>query len=145
MLKSITKFHLFFMDLNLFFSSLVAFRYGEIFKTHVLGCPCVMLASPEATKFVLVSHAHLFKPSYPKSKEKMIGPHALFFHQGNYHSQLRKIVQSSLNLSSLQKLVHDIEAIAISALDSWSAKEVIYTFHEMKKVLFPFWLYLFLF
>ncbi|VAI18333.1 unnamed protein product [Triticum turgidum subsp. durum] len=26
-------------------------RYGEIFKTHLLGCPCVMLASPEAARF----------------------------------------------------------------------------------------------
>lgn len=117
------------------------FRYGEIFKTHILGYPCVMLSSPEAARFVLVSHAHLFKPSYPKSKEKMIGPHALFFHQGSYHSQLRKLVQSSLNLNSLSKLVPDIEAIAISALDSWAGREVINTFHEMKKVHF-LWLYM---
>ncbi|KAL0283198.1 UNVERIFIED_CONTAM: Abscisic acid 8'-hydroxylase 3 [Sesamum radiatum] len=54
-------------------------RYGEIFKTHILGCPCVMLASPEAARFVLVTQAHLFKP-YPRSKENLIGPSALFFH-----------------------------------------------------------------
>ncbi|CAD5319823.1 unnamed protein product [Arabidopsis thaliana] len=30
---------------------------------------------------VLVSKAHLFKPTYPPSKERMIGPEALFFHQ----------------------------------------------------------------
>ncbi|VAI33074.1 unnamed protein product [Triticum turgidum subsp. durum] len=29
-------------------------RYGEIFKTHLLGCPCVMLASPEAARFAAV-------------------------------------------------------------------------------------------
>lgn len=112
-------------------------RYGEIFKTHILGCPCVILAKPEAARFVLVTHAHLFKPTYPKSKETMIGPSALFFHQGNYHSQLRKLVQGSLSLERIRKLVPDIEAIAISALESWVGGEVIVnTFQEMKKFSF---------
>ena len=112
------------------------FRYGEIFKTHILGCPCVMLSSPEAARFVLVTRAHLFKPTYPKSKEKMIGPSALFFHQGDYHAQLRKLVQSSLSPDSIRKLVPSIEALAISALESWAGGQVINTFHAMKKVCF---------
>ncbi|KAM3695073.1 hypothetical protein ACJW31_07G103300 [Castanea mollissima] len=111
-------------------------RYGEIFKSHILGCPCVMLASPEAARFVLVTHAHLFKPTYPKSKEKMIGPSALFFHQGSYHSHLRKLVQSSLSPEAIRKLVPEIEAIAISALDSWANGQIVNSFHEMKKFSF---------
>ncbi|KAF0897284.1 hypothetical protein E2562_035183, partial [Oryza meyeriana var. granulata] len=46
--------------------------YGDIFKTHLLECLCVMLASPEAARFMLVSQARLFKPTYPPSKERMI-------------------------------------------------------------------------
>ncbi|KAB1200750.1 Abscisic acid 8'-hydroxylase 4 [Morella rubra] len=112
-------------------------RYGEIFKTHILGCSCVMLAKPEAARFVLVTHAHLFKPTYPKSKERMIGPSALFFHQGNYHRQLRKLVQNSLSPETIRKLIPDIEAVAISALDSWAGGHVIInTFHELKKFSF---------
>lgn len=111
-------------------------RYGEIFKTHILGCPCVMLANPEAARFVLVTQAHLFKPTYPKSKEKMIGPSALFFHQGDYHTRLRKLVQSSLSPEAIRKLIPDIEDIAISALESWASDQVINTFNEMKKFAF---------
>ncbi|OVA10475.1 Cytochrome P450 [Macleaya cordata] len=122
-------------DPNVFFSSKQK-RYGEIFKTHILGCPCVMLASPEAARFVLVTQAHLFKPTYPKSKELMIGPSALFFHQGNYHTRLRKLVQSSLSPDSIRSLVPDIEAIAVSALESWAGSGIINTFHEMKKFSF---------
>ncbi|MCL7034540.1 hypothetical protein MKW94_028407 [Papaver nudicaule] len=120
---------------NEFFSSKQK-RYGEIFKTHILGCPCVMLASPEAARFVLVTQAHLFKPTYPKSKELMIGPSALFFHQGDYHSQLRKLVKSSLSPDSIRNHVSHIESVAISALDSWVGCGVINTFHEMKKFSF---------
>lgn len=116
--------------------NMVVLRYGEIFKTHILGCPCVMLASPEAARFILVTQAHLFKPTYPKSKECLIGPSALFFHQGDYHLRLRKLVQASLSLDAIRNLVADIEAAAVSALDSWDGGHVINTFQEMKKVWF---------
>ncbi|BBH07806.1 cytochrome P450, family 707, subfamily A, polypeptide 1, partial [Prunus dulcis] len=108
-------------------------RYGEVFKTHILGSPCVMLSSPEAVRFVLVTQAHLFKPTYPQSKEKLIGPSALFFHQNDYHAQIRRLVQASLSLDVTRNLVPDIEAIAISLLDSWSGK-VVNTFYELKKL-----------
>ncbi|GAV80737.1 p450 domain-containing protein [Cephalotus follicularis] len=126
---------LYSQDPNIFFASKQK-RYGEIFKTHIHGCPCVMLASPEAAKFVLVTHAHLFKPTYPKSKEKIIGPSALFFHQGNYHTCLRKLVQNSLPPDTIKKLIPDIEVLAISALESWTSKGVVNTFLEMKKFSF---------
>ncbi|KAI3922233.1 hypothetical protein MKX01_005922 [Papaver californicum] len=105
---------------NDFFSSKQK-RYGEIFKTHILGCPCVMLASPEAARFVL---------------ELMIGPSALFFHQGDYHSHLRKLVKSSLSPDSIRNHVSHIESVVLSTLDSWDGCGVINTFQEMKKFSF---------
>lgn len=117
-------------------------RYGEIFRTHILGYPCVMLASPEAARFVLVTQAHLFKPTYPRSKEILIGPNALFFHQGDYHFRLRKLIQSSLYPDSIRNLVPDIEAIISPALDSWTQNgQIINTFHEMKNVGFFFFFF----
>ncbi|KAJ8500678.1 hypothetical protein OPV22_011230 [Ensete ventricosum] len=110
-------------------------RYGEIFKTHVLGCPCVILASPEAARFVLVTQAHLFKPTYPRSKERMIGPWALFFHHGSYHMRLRKLVQGLLSPNALHGLVPDIERVVISMLESWVGLEA-RTFQAMEKLSF---------
>ncbi|KAF8030539.1 hypothetical protein BT93_E2849 [Corymbia citriodora subsp. variegata] len=126
---------LYSQDPNVFFATKQK-RYGEIFKTHILGCPCVMLAGPEAAKFVLVSQAHLFKPTYPKSKERLLGPSALFFHQGKYHTQLRKLVQASLSPEVIRNMVADVDAVTVSTLDSWVGGHVINTFHEMKKLSF---------
>ncbi|KAK1347096.1 Abscisic acid 8'-hydroxylase 4 [Heracleum sosnowskyi] len=126
---------LFSQNPSLFFDSRYR-RHGEIFKTHILGYPCVMLASPEAARFVLVTHADLFKPSYPKSKETLIGPSAIFFHQGNYHSQIRKLVQNSLSLNVIRSFIPAIEFIALSTLDSWCNGTVINTFQQMKKFTF---------
>lgn len=92
-----------------------------------------MLASPEAARFVLVTQAHLFNPTYPRSKERMIGPWALFFHGGGYHLRLRKLVQGSLGPDDLRGLIPDVEAIVIAMLDAWNGR-VLNTLHAMKKV-----------
>ncbi|KAG6624659.1 abscisic acid 8'-hydroxylase CYP707A1-like [Carya illinoinensis] len=122
-------------DPNVFFAAKQK-RYGAIFKTNILGCPCVMLASPEDARFVLLTAAHLFKPAYPKSKERLIGQSALFFHQGEYHLRLRKLVQGSLSPEAIRNLVEGIDAIAASALNSWAGSHIVNTFHEMKRISF---------
>ncbi|KAG6631431.1 abscisic acid 8'-hydroxylase 2 isoform X1 [Carya illinoinensis] len=119
---------------NSFFSNRQK-RYGDIFKTHILGCPCVMISSPEAARIVLVSQAHLFKPTYPASKEKMIGPEAIFFHQGPYHSRLKKLVQASFLPSAIRRSVSDIEHIAQKLLPTWKNR-TINTLQEMKRYAF---------
>ncbi|XAR60631.1 (+)-abscisic acid 8'-hydroxylase [Bertholletia excelsa] len=119
---------------NSFFSNRQK-RYGDIFKTHILGCPCVMISSPEAAKVVLVSHAHLFKPTYPPSKEKMIGPEALFFHQGAYHSKVKRLVQASFQPSAIRGSVSDIEKIVLKLLSAWD-NATVNTLQEMKKYAF---------
>ncbi|XP_051204888.1 abscisic acid 8'-hydroxylase 2 [Lolium perenne] len=119
---------------SVFFAS-KQMRYGDIFKTHLLGCPCVMLASPEAARFVLVTHQKLFKPTYPPSKERMIGPSALFFHQGDYHLRLRRLVQGSLGPDALRALLPDVESAVASTLAAWDG-HVASTFHAMKRLSF---------
>ncbi|XP_056866348.1 abscisic acid 8'-hydroxylase 4-like [Raphanus sativus] len=126
---------LYSQDPNVFFTSKQK-RYGEIFKTRILGYPCVMLASPEAARFVLVTHARMFKPTYPKSKERLIGPSALFFHQGDYHFYIRKLVQSSFFPETIRKLIPDIEHIALSSLQSLANMPIVSTYQEMKKFAF---------
>ncbi|KAH6774342.1 cytochrome P450 [Perilla frutescens var. frutescens] len=124
-------FQLYSQNPNTFFSSKVK-KYGSIFKTHVLGCPCVMISSPEAAKLVLVSKAHLFKPTFPARKERMIGKQAIFFHEGDYHSKLRRLVLRSFMPDSIKNIVSDIDSIAINSLESWEGRTFITTFQEMK-------------
>jgi (+)-abscisic acid 8'-hydroxylase len=108
-------------------------RYGPIFKTHILGCPCVMVSSPEAARFVLVTQAHLFKPTFPASKERMLGPQAIFFQHGDYHAHLRRLVSRAFSPESIRASVPAIEAIALRSLQSWDG-QLVNTFQEMKTV-----------
>ncbi|KAF5735134.1 Abscisic acid 8'-hydroxylase 1 [Tripterygium wilfordii] len=127
-------FQLYSQDPNVFFAS-KQLRYGSIFKTHILGCPCVMISSPEAAKFVLVTKANLFKPTFPASKERMLGKQAIFFHQGDYHAKLRKLVLRAFMPESIKNIVGDIESLAVDSLNSLEGR-LINTFQEMKTYAF---------
>uniref|UniRef100_A0A1W7HBR6 (+)-abscisic acid 8'-hydroxylase n=1 Tax=Scoparia dulcis TaxID=107240 RepID=A0A1W7HBR6_SCODU len=127
-------FLLYSQNPNTFFASKVK-KYGSIFKSHILGCPCVMISSPEAAKVVLVSKAHLFKPTFPASKERMLGKQAIFFHQGEYHMKLRKLVLRAFMPEAIKHIVSDVESLALSSLESWEG-QTITTFQEMKTYAF---------
>ncbi|KAL6008630.1 hypothetical protein ACLOJK_034144 [Asimina triloba] len=127
-------FQLYSQNPNVFFASKQK-RYGSIFKTHILGCPCIMISSPEAAKFVLVTRAHLFKPTFPASKERILGRQAIFFHQGDYHSKLRRLVLRAVMPEAIKSVVSDVEAIAVNTLRSWEGRSI-NTFQEMKTYAF---------
>jgi len=103
-----------------------------MFKSHILGYPCVMISDSEAAKFIL-NKDQLFKPTYPASKERMLGKQAIFFHQGAYHANLRRLVLRTVMPETIKDLVSDIESIAQSCLKSCEGK-LITTFLEMKTV-----------
>ncbi|KAJ9707694.1 hypothetical protein PVL29_002645 [Vitis rotundifolia] len=127
-------FQLYSQNPNVFFASKQE-RYGTIFKTHILGCPCVMISSPEAAKLVLVTKAPLFKPTFPASKERMLGKQAIFFHQGDYHAKLRKLVLRAFMPGAIKNIVSNIESIATQTLQSWEGRSI-NTFQEMKTYTF---------
>lgn len=127
-------FQLYSQNPNVFFASKVK-RYGSIFKSHILGCPCVMISSPEAVKFVLVTRAHLFKPTFPASKERMLGKEAIFFNQGAYHAKLRKLVLRAFTPEGIKNKVSNIESIANDSLQSLEGR-LVNTYQEMKTYTF---------
>uniref|UniRef100_A0A7C9A4Y3 (+)-abscisic acid 8'-hydroxylase n=1 Tax=Opuntia streptacantha TaxID=393608 RepID=A0A7C9A4Y3_OPUST len=92
-----------------------------------------MISSPEAAKFVLSTRANLFKPTFPASKERMLGKEAIFFHQGMYHAKLRRLVLRAFMPDSIRNFVSDIDSIASETLKSWEGG-LINTFQEMKTV-----------
>lgn len=127
-------FQLYSQNPNVFFASKEK-KYGSVFKTHILGCPCVMISSPEAAKFVLSTRANLFKPTFPASKERMLGKQAIFFHQGDYHAKLRKLVLRAFMPEAIRTFVSDIDSIALGTLKSLEGS-LINTFQEMKTYTF---------
>ncbi|CAH9077603.1 unnamed protein product [Cuscuta europaea] len=127
-------FLLYSQNPNVFFASKVK-KYGSIFKTHILGCRCVMISSPAVAKMVLVTKADLFKPTFPASKERMLGKQAIFFHQGDYHARLRRLVLRAFMPESIRAIVPDVDSIAGATLQSLEGR-LVNTYQEMKTYTF---------
>lgn len=94
-----------------------------------------MMSSPEAAKFILVTRADIFKPTFPASKERMLGRQAIFFQQGKYHAQLRRLVLRAVMPNAIRSRVAEIDAVALSTVRSWEGR-TINTFEEMKTYAF---------
>ncbi|RRT48255.1 hypothetical protein B296_00050476 [Ensete ventricosum] len=94
-----------------------------------------MVSSPEAARFVLVTRAHLFKPTFPASKERMLGRQAVFFQQGDYHARLRRLILRAFLPEAIRRSVARIEAVALRTLHSWDGR-LVNTFQEMKTYAF---------
>lgn len=78
-----------------------------------MRCPCVMISSLKAMKFMLLTRAHLFRSTYPTSKQRMLGKQSIFFCEGDCHAKLRNLVLHALMPEAIRNIGFDIEAIAI--------------------------------
>lgn len=92
-----------------------------------------MMASAEAAKLVLVTHAESFKPTFPASKERLIGRNAIFFQHGEGHRHLRHLLQSYITPEVIRGSVSRIEGLALDLLHSIEDRDIS-TFAEVKKV-----------
>jgi hypothetical protein len=91
--------------------------------------------SPEAAKFVLVEHPHLFRRRGLPFVEDALG-YRFFGYIENHrlHMKLRKQLQ--VPLFHLHKLIPQLEAWAISLMRSWEGRTV-NALQEAKLVLHP--------
>jgi len=64
-----------------------------------------------------------------------LGKQAIFFHQGDYHAKLRRLVLRAFMPESIKNIVSDIESIAVGSLQSWEG-QLVNTFQEMKTYAF---------
>ncbi|XP_002976478.2 abscisic acid 8'-hydroxylase 4 [Selaginella moellendorffii] len=124
----------FLRDPHRFYLTRIA-RYGEIFSTSLFGDKCIIVTTPEASKWLLQSAQKFFKPAYPESANSLIDPTRSFGSE-QLHNYVRRIVGSSLYPESLQFHVPAIEALACSVLDSWTKQKSINVYSEMAKYTF---------
>ncbi|KAH9290545.1 hypothetical protein KI387_034662, partial [Taxus chinensis] len=48
-------------------------RYGELFKSHILGCPMVVSTDPELNRYILLNEGRGLIPGYPQSMMDILG------------------------------------------------------------------------
>uniref|UniRef100_A0A8C9NWL9 Cytochrome P450 family 26 subfamily C member 1 n=1 Tax=Serinus canaria TaxID=9135 RepID=A0A8C9NWL9_SERCA len=84
-------------------------RYGNVFKTHLLGRPVVRVTGAENIRKILLGEHTLVSTQWPQSTQIILGSHTLLSSTGDLHRQRRKVTFSRAALESylprIQKVV----------------------------------------
>ncbi|GLT62927.1 hypothetical protein SLA2020_355290 [Shorea laevis] len=108
--------------------------WGYIQDPHI-GMPVCDDFEPGSGEDCSSESSSSFQADLSTKQRKMIGPEAIFFHQGAYHSRLKKLVQASFLPSAIKGSVSEIENIVLKLLPTWK-NCTINTLQEMKRYAF---------
>ncbi|XP_032301442.1 cytochrome P450 26C1 isoform X1 [Coturnix japonica] len=69
-------------------------RYGNVFKTHLLGRPVVRVTGAENVRKILLGEHTLVSAQWPQSTQILLGSHTLLGSTGDLHRQRRKGIKA---------------------------------------------------
>ncbi|KAL2349133.1 hypothetical protein Fmac_003133 [Flemingia macrophylla] len=97
-------------------------RYGNLFKTHVLGSPMVVSMDPDTNRYILTNEAKGLVPGYPDSMKNILGTNIAEVH-GAVHKRIRGSLLSLIGpIAVKDRLVPEIDGFMRSYLDNWDGK-----------------------
>lgn len=112
-------------------------RYGNVFKTSILGSGVIVSTDPEVNKVILQNQGNIFIPAYPKSIRELMGEHSILQMNGNMHRKLHALLGGFLRSPQFKaRITRDIQHSVKQCLATWSTHHPIYIQDEVKKVLF---------
>ncbi len=112
-------------------------RYGDIFKTRLLGRPAVFMIGSEAAEFVLSSHMDHFswQDGWPESFKLLLG-RSLFLQEGDEHRRNRRLMMPAFHGPALARYVATMEQITQSYLAKWAQQQEFVWYDEFKQLTF---------
>lgn len=112
-------------------------RYGNIFKTRLLGRPAVFMIGSEAAEFVLSSHMDHFswQDGWPESFKLLLG-RSLFLQEGDEHRRNRRLMMPAFHGPALSRYVAMMEHITQAYLSQWEQQQEFVWYDEFKQLTF---------
>ncbi|CDQ98538.1 unnamed protein product [Oncorhynchus mykiss] len=69
-------------------------KYGNVFKTHLLGRPLIRVTGAENVRKVLMGEHTLVSVDWPQSTSTLLGPNSLANSIGDIHRKRRKVTHT---------------------------------------------------
>ncbi|CAN0896209.1 Cytochrome P450 85A1 [Linum grandiflorum] len=99
-------------------------RYGEVFKTHILGAPTIISMDPELNRYILYNESKGFVPGYPKAMVDILGTNISSVH-GAAHKHIRGSILSLIGpVPVREKLFPSILKNVRLFVSDWDGKTV---------------------
>jgi cytochrome P450 len=112
-------------------------RHGLVWKTHLLGRPCVVMLGPEANRFVLSSHMHLFssRAGWGRPITSLIGG-GLSLLDGPQHRRHRGLIMPAMHGPALARYFDVMQERAAAHLARWQERGHLKLFEGFKHLTF---------
>ncbi|CAI9109883.1 OLC1v1009806C5 [Oldenlandia corymbosa var. corymbosa] len=95
-------------------------RYGNFFKSHILGCPTIVSMDPEVNRYILVNEAKGLVPGYPQSMLDILGKSNIAAVHGSAHKYMRGALLSLISPTMIrEQLLPKIDEFMRSHLSNW--------------------------
>ncbi|XP_014821106.1 PREDICTED: cytochrome P450 26C1 [Calidris pugnax] len=94
-------------------------RYGNVFKTHLLGRPVVRVTGAENIRKILLGEHTLVSAQWPQSTQIILGSHTLLGSVGDLHRQRRKILARVFSRAALESYLPRIQKVVSWELRGW--------------------------
>lgn len=97
-------------------------RFGNVFKSHILGCPTIVSMDPELNKYILMNEAKGLVPGYPQSMLDILGKCNIAAVHGSTHKNMRGALLALVSPPMIRDiLLPKIDDFMRSHLSNWNA------------------------
>ncbi|XP_068114650.1 cytochrome P450 26C1 [Hyperolius riggenbachi] len=94
-------------------------KYGNIFKTHLLGKPLIRVTGAENIRKILLGEHHLVSTQWPQSTQIILGSNTLVNSIGELHRHKRKIMAKVFSHQALESYIPRIQEAVGRELHAW--------------------------
>ncbi|XP_072464970.1 cytochrome P450 26B1 [Notamacropus eugenii] len=112
-------------------------KYGNVFKTHLLGRPLIRVTGAENVRKILMGEHHLVSTEWPWSTRMLLGPNTVANSIGDVHRNKRKVFSKIFSHEALETYLPKIQLVIQDTLRAWSSNpDAINVYQEAQKLTF---------
>ncbi|GLJ43485.1 hypothetical protein SUGI_0904180 [Cryptomeria japonica] len=112
-------------------------KFGEIFKTSLIGHPTIVMYGPAGNCLVLSNEDKLVKSSWPKSFMKLLGQESILNQTGDKHLILRAALARFLGPRALQSYISKMSSeIQCHINENWKGKSQVKMLPLVRELIF---------
>ncbi|XP_036402882.1 cytochrome P450 26B1-like [Megalops cyprinoides] len=97
-------------------------KYGNVFKTHLLGKPVIRVTGAENIRKILLGEHNLVCTQWPQSTRIILGPNTLVNSIGDLHKQKRKILVKVFSRGALETYIPRLQDVVKSEIAKWCSE-----------------------
>ncbi|KAL3863145.1 hypothetical protein ACJMK2_004914 [Sinanodonta woodiana] len=109
-------------------------KYGNIFKTNILGCPTIRVIGAENVRTILQGENSIVMQSWPKSTKLLLGSGAMTQTSGEIHRSQRKQVLHAFSMHALAEYVPIIQSDIRKQIETWLEKGTFLGYNECREM-----------